>query len=242
MGLSLGLGLCMLQTQSHRETLEQKLRQALKQRHYQKLELCQYQTLQDRLVALYREARDRGDVRNFDRHGLAFEYARIHREEVPDLAEMLGCGFAHCRLDFLGIGAPKWMLFVIPDFFAPLQMPETYVEYVAVHEHGVAITMGMHELATLLEFAIAKKERRLGAYLGWLEQNYSAKFTDVFSQHRHVLVPEDRDLQNLMEVSCSGEYALQVRKMIKEFEWPFKALQKLCRYAKSNLDSRPTQT
>lgn len=231
MSLSLGCSMSMLQIQAHREKLLQKLMEALQQRLYQKLELRQYQTLQDRLVALYGEAKDRGDVRNFNRHGLAFEYARVRREEVPDLAEKLGCGFAYCRFDFLGVEAPKWLLFVIPDFFAPLQMPETYVEYVAVHEHGEAMTMGMHELATLLEFAIAKKERKLGAYLSWLEQNYSVKFTDIFSHHRHVIVPEGRDFQNLLEASSDGKYAWQVRRMIEEFEWPYKALQKLCRYA-----------
>lgn len=236
----MGLSLCLQQTcrESIRQSLEAKLTLALRQRQAPKLELSQYLTYQDRMVGLYEDAKERGDVRSFRRHGLAFEYARLKREEAPDLVEEMGCGFACCRFHPLREEVVQWLLFVIPDFFAPLEFPEAYVEYVAVHEHGEEITMGLHELATLLEFAIAKKEKKLTPYLNWLERHYAIKFADVFSRHAHVVLPDSENLQRIMGVYGQGEYAKHVRGFIESFAWPYRALQKLSRYAQAVQDQK----
>lgn len=227
----LSLSLCQCQRESLRQILEEKIAQALKHRQVQKLELKLYLAFEDRFTALYREAGERGDLRQFNRHGLAFEYARVRRHEVPDVAETYGCGFAFCKFGVLRQTA-TWHLFVIDDFFAPLEFPETYIEYVAVHEHGEEVTMGMHELAIRLEFAIAKKERKLLPYLRWLDQHYVTRFTDVFSQHMHVILPDSEALQCVMEHQHQREYAANVREYIEKFEWPYRVLQKLSKYAK----------
>jgi hypothetical protein len=113
--------------------MEQVLEQRAKQVQSMRIWLGLYLERENALRRLYQEAAARGDVLQYDRHGLHFYYARVRREEVPEPARSLGCAFAHCLYDSfeaLLFGEPaamargEWLLFVITDYFGAIPFPE----------------------------------------------------------------------------------------------------------------------
>lgn len=238
--MHLGLSLQTSQKLEIRASMEARLELAMRIEQKLVIELRLYLQREDEFKKLYAAALKRGDVRWYEKHGLRFEYARIRRKELPAmLANERSCGFAHCLYEAwdallfgqtIALARGSWLLFVCPDFFAPLTFPETYVEYVAVHEHGEEVTLGHHDLASKLEFATALKEQTLTRYIRWLEDHYPEKFADVFSNQTRIVLPDSDEFQQMLELKSQADYAGHVRKMIEGFKWPFRVLQKLSLY------------
>lgn len=245
MSMSMGMDLRQSQRLEMRAILEQRLTQAMRCEMTQKLEMRMYLRREDECKKLYEKALERGDVHAYQGHGLTFEYARVRRAELPrDVAAMHSCGFAHCLFSTweallfgkqIALARGSWLLFVVPDFFEPA-MPETYLQYVAVHEHGEEATLGQHDLATKLEFAISKQEREITRYLQWLEDRYPEKFTDVFANQTRIVLPDSDEFQAVLNLRSQAEYAQRVREMIEGFEWPYRLLQKLSLYERKSRD------
>lgn len=240
--LGMSMRLDVSQQLSLRQTLEAQLAVQMSITQKLVLELRLYLKREDECKRLYADALERGDVHQYQGHGLTFEYARVRREEVPShILNLCGCGFAHCLYNgwdaLLGgtkfaMARGSWLLFVVADYFAPVGFPEEFLQYIAVHEHGEEVTLGEHHLATKLEFAVAKRERKLARYIDWLESHSPGKFTDVFSHHSRIELPDSNEFQRLLEKASRSEHATRVRQMIENFEWPAATLQKLDRYEK----------
>ncbi|MBI4708990.1 MAG: hypothetical protein HY764_02160 [Candidatus Portnoybacteria bacterium] len=238
------LGQCLVMSQSLelRQRLEIELTQSLSLMQQQKLELKLYVTRENELTRLYRKALGRRMVRLYDKHGMKFEYALVRVKDVPaDLRADGNWAFSHCLFNGFeallfgsryAMARGSWLLFVIYDMY--LDAPKHYIEYAAVHERGEQVTLGDHNLASKLEFAIAKKKNDLVKYMAWIEKNCPAKLADIFSYQTHLALPASDEFQELLELLSSSEETTMVRQMIEEFEWPFRLLQKLAFYKKRN--------
>lgn len=237
MSMGFSMSLRMSPQLSMRQTMECKLTQEMRIEQKMVLEMRMYLEREDVCTKLYQKALARGDVQQYNGYGLTFEYARVKRHEVPkDILDSCGCGFAHCLFNvweaLLGgskyaMARGSWLLFVVTDFFSPIEFPEEFVRYVAVHEHGEQVTLGEHHLATKLEFAVSKLERRLADYVVWIEHTFPGKFADVFSHQTRIVLPDSAEFQKVLEMASRQEYAARVRQMIEEFEWPAATLRRL---------------
>ncbi len=244
MGMSMGMGLRLrLSTAlSLRHSLEMKLGTVLVMRPELRLSLKVYKERENICTKLYSQALKQGNVREYQRHGMAFEFALVSRKDVPEsIKKQCGRAFSHCLFSgwdmMLGrreyaLSKGSWLLFVIYDMYP--EMPEKVVEYAAVHERGEMITLGNHNLACKLEFAIAAKEKRIRWYMGWIEEHCPVQFAEAFSYDTHLELPDSDELQRLLEVFQSSEKACYVRSMIEEFEWPYSVLQRLSKYKEVN--------
>jgi len=147
---------------------------SLELRLSQKLELRHGLSLGD-LHSSWRRIYDTAEKRQYQKHGLDFEYAVVRRKDFPYMLHIGSAG-----LSFDG------MRFVMEDFFLdPAINAETrkkMVELIAVHEYGESIFYDHHQ-ASLLEFAVAKNEGILEHYLETLHSKYFLKFRDV-AMHR----------------------------------------------------------
>lgn len=238
--MHLGLSLRVSQSLVLRQSMELSLNQSLLIVQQLKLALTLYKKREGELTKLYRNALKRGMVKPYDKHDMKFEYALVRAKDVPvDLRAYGNWAFSHCL--FKGFDAfcfgkqyamarGSWLLFVVHDMYP--DMPEHYIEYAAVHERGEQVTLGDHNLASKLEFAIAKKEENLVTYMAWLEEQCPAKFADVFGYQTHLELPAAAEFQEVIETFSSSEEATKVRQMIEEFEWPYRLLQKLTFYKK----------
>lgn len=240
--MHLGLSLKVSQSLELRESMELVLTQSLFIAQQLKLTLTLYIKREGGLIELYRNALKRGMVKLYDKHGMKFEYALVRANDVPANLTVDGnWAFSHCLFKgfealFFGkqyaMARGSWLLFVIYDMYPG--MPEHYIEYAAVHERGEQVTLGDHNLASKLEFAIAKKENNLVKYMAWIEEQCPAKFADVFSYQTHLELPAADEFQEVLETFSSSEEATKIQQMIEEFEWPYRLLQKLTLYKKRN--------
>jgi len=242
-GMSLGISLKLSQSLELRQSMELALSQELFVAQQVKLALNLYQERESALTRLYKTALKRGMVRFYNKHGMKFKYTLVRAKDVPNDVDLknCGCGFSHCLYNafealLLGrrhaLARGSWLLFVVYDMYP--NMSKHYIEYTAVHERGEQVTLGDHNLASKLEFAIAKKENRLTKYMKWIEENCPAKFADVFSYQTHLNLPDTKEFQKVLETFSSSEEATKIRQMIEEFEWPYRLLQKLTLYQKRN--------
>lgn len=238
----MSLSLVCSQALDLRQSLECSLESTLMVKQELKLELKLYQKREDICTKLYKDALKNGNVKQYDGHGMIFEFALVKKKDVPVwIYEKCGHAFSHCLMrgwDCL-IGGEKyamakgsWLLFVICDFYP--EMPQKSIEYAAVHERGEMVTLGDHNLASKLEFAIATKEKNLRWYMEWIETQCSEKFADVFSYQMHLDLPSSDDFQKIMEVFQESEETRKVRRLIEEFDWPYTILQRLSKYKKAN--------
>tara|TARA_Y100000310_G_scaffold301611_1_gene338217 strand:+ start:1359 stop:2426 length:1068 start_codon:yes stop_codon:yes gene_type:complete len=239
--MRLGPSLKISQALELRQSMEIALTQSLFIKQIQ-LVLTHYLRREDRFKKLYKKALKRGMVKLYDKHGMKFEFALVQAKDVPDdLKEHGNWAFSHClfkKMEALFFGERyalargSWLLFVVYDMYQ--EVPNFCIEYAAVHERGEQVTLGDHNLASKLEFAIARKEGKLGKYMKWIEEEAPGKFADVFSYQTHLELPDSEEFQKVLELSASGEEATGVREMIEEFEWPYRLLQKLMHYKKHN--------
>ncbi len=242
MSMGFGMSLRVSQALRLRQDMEMTLSQSLSVTQKLRIALELYLKREDELTRLYRKALKRRMVKLYDKHGMKFEYALVNAQDVPaDLKAYGNWAFSHCLFKPLeallfgtryAVSRGSWLLFVIYDMYPG--MPEGYLEYAAVHERGEQVTLGDHNLASKLEFTIAREEGKLTEYMGWLEERCPAKFADVFSYQTHLDLPAADEFQEVLELSASTEEATKVRQMIEAFEWPYRLLQKLTFYKKRN--------
>ena len=245
-GMSMSQSLKLSQRLELRPQLTQKLEQAIKCKLAMKLALRLYLKREDEFKKLYLWAGEHGKLRNYNKHGMNFEYALVPYHKVPaGIVEDYGCAFSHCLYNgfealFFGrrfaLARGQWMMFVVEDAYGGL--PYDAIQYAAAHERGEMCTLGDHSLATRLEFGVAAKERKLKWYLGWIEQTCPRKFADVFARQAHLQMPEDEELEasfdEAVQVFLASDEAKHVRQMIEDFEWPLPVLQRLNRYRQTN--------
>ncbi len=223
-----------------RQSLEINLGQVISIKPELKISLTLYKEREGICTKLYKDALKKGNVRQYEGHGMTFEFALVSIKDVPEfIYKQCGHAFSHCLMsgwDAL-LGGQRyarsrgsWLLFVIHDMYP--EMPEKAIEYVAVHERGEMVTLGDHNLASKLEFAIAAKENKLRWYMNWIEVNCPASFADVFSYQVHLDLPDTEKMRDALEVFQSSEEAELVLNMIEEFEWPYSVLQRLSKYKK----------
>lgn len=239
----MGLGMSLVQSQALqlRQSIECSLSQNLAVVQKQMIALALYQKREDELVALYKKALARGDVRLYDKHGLKFEIALVLQKEIPpEILEDCGPAFSHVLFSgfealFLGtkraLSRGSWLLFAAKDY---KNVPEKFLEYWAVHERGEQITLGNHNLATKLEFNIAAKEKTLRNYVKWLEENEPDHLANVFAYQMHLALPDDDDFKELLETSQQSDEIQRLRELIEQTNWPYLILQKLSLYDKMN--------
>jgi len=242
-GMGMSLYLVQSQALELRQTLECTLSQTLLVKQELKLTLALYQEREGICTKLYKDALKKGKVRQYQGHGMNFEFALVSKKDVPEyIYKQTGHAFSHCLMKgwdtLLGGGRyamakGSWLLFVIYDMY-PETLPDKVIEYSAVHERGEMITLGDHNLASKLEFAITAKEGKLRWYMEWIERTCPGKFADVFSYQVHLNLPESDELQKLLKVFQASEEAEYVRTIMEEFEWPYSILQRLSRYKKAN--------
>lgn len=237
----LGMTLQVSQSLALRQKMETELTQNCVVTQEHKLVLTAYVQREREIRKLYRKALKRGMVKLYAKHGMKFEYALISAKDVPPGYEAYGWAFSHClynKFEALMLGSQyamargSWLLFVVYDAYP--SMPHYCLEYSAVHERGEQVTLGNHNLASKLEFAIAKKEHKLSEYVAWIEEHDPAKFADIFSYQTHLEFPEEEGFQEILETFSSSEEAKKIRRMIEEFEWPHRILQRLSLYRRRN--------
>ena len=246
MGLGMRMSLQISQSLRLRQEMEMTLSQNLRQSLTLELvQLLVYKKREEELTKLYRLALSHGMVRRYEKHGMTFEYALVAAKDVPAVVQASGdFAFSHCLFSgwdalFFGtqyaLARGSWLLFVVHDHYP--DMPERFIEYAAVHERGEQVTLGNHNLASKLEFAIARKEGKLVEYMAWLEEQCPGKFADVFSNQISLELPDEEEFQAVLETFSSSEEATRTRQMIEDFEWPYRLLQKLTLYNKRNDDA-----
>lgn len=226
-----------------RQNLECSLMQGLVIKQKLRLSLVLYENREEICVKLYKNALKKGNVKQYQGHGMTFEFALVCKKDVPEhIYEQTGYAFSHCLMksqnilfgsDKYAMAKGSWLLFVIYDMYEKT-LPDKAIEYAAIHERGEMVTLGDHNLASKLEFAIAAKENNLRWYMKWIEENCPAKFADVFSYQVHLDLPTNDELQQLLEIFQSSNEAQYVQTMIQEFEWPYTILQHLNKYKKAN--------
>ncbi len=239
MMLRLGQSLRISQSLQLRETMEIFLYQSLCITQKLRLILALYMKREGELTRLYRRALDKGLVKLYDKHGMKFEFALVSKDDLPECVKSCGMAFSHCvfkGFDALLFGQKyavargSWLLFVVYDMYPGI--PESYIEYAAVHERGEQVTLGDHNLASKLEFSIAKIENNLVKYMTWIEEESPVKFADIFNYQTHLELPDSEEFRKDLETFTSFEEAEVVKGMIERFEWPFSLLQKLTLYKK----------
>lgn len=243
-GLGMGFGprLSVSTSLELRMNMECLLEQSLVIVQKQMMGLALYQKREDELVALYKKALARGDVRLYDKHGFKFEIALVLEKEVPaEILRECGPAFSHVLysgFEALLLGHKKalsrgsWLLFAVIDY---KNVPEKYLEYWAIHERGEQITLGNHNLATKLEFNIAAKEKTLRNYVKWLEENEPDHLANVFAYQMHLDLPDDDEFRELLTASLQSEEIQHLRNVIEETQWPYLVLQKLSLFDKINM-------
>lgn len=236
-----GMSLNCSQSLELRQEMEQTLEQGLFV--VQELKLTQelYIKRESKLTRFYRDALKRGMVKLYDKHGMRFEYALVSKRDISADLSVYGMAFSHCLFNGFeallfgeqhAMARGSWLLFVVYDMY-PGAIDE-YVEYAAVHERGEQVTLGDHNLASKLEFALARKENNLASYMAWIEECCPGKFADVFAYQIHLKLPATDEFQKVLESFASSEEATKVRQMIEGFEWPHRILQRLTLYKKKN--------
>lgn len=222
---------------SHRQRLEAQLQAALRLEHSQRLELKLYEQWGEVVAELYMKAMAADRICRYKRHGFDFEYALLSLSDITrELHQIEAAGFAFCfclnetitaKVKRRTVTLPRgmWLLCVVHDGVPG--WPKRFYEYAAVHERGEQVTMGQHALASKLEFAIAAREGKLGAYMEWLEENHPRKFSDVLNHTDHLRLPDDPEFLDVVEESVSTEEARRVARMIEEFDWPLATLRRL---------------
>ncbi len=242
--MEIGMSLRLSPALTLRHALESRLEQSLFIRQTQRLELRLYLKREEELTKLYRKALERRQVKLYDKHGMKFEFALVPAKDVPQECKACGHAFSHCLYNALeaflfgtryALSRGSWLLFVVYDMY-PTAKP-SYLEYAAVHERGEQVTLGDHNLASKLEFAIAREEGKLLEYMDWLEESCPAKFADIFSYQTHLELPAADEFQEVLELSASTEEAAKVKALIEDFEWPMRILQKLEHYRKRGDDA-----
>lgn len=238
----MSLNLDLSQSLQLRQSMEVRLETSMTIKQTLELTLTLYKSREKICTHLYREALNRGNVRLYKKHDMVFEYAVVSEKDVPrHILNQYGFAFSHCLFNPLDclIGGEKyalakgsWLLFVVNDTYA--DMPNSVIEYSAVHEHGEMVTLGDHNLASKLEFAIAAREKRLRWYINWIEQNEPSKFADVFHYQVHFTTPPEEELGDVLKVFQSSDEAQLVLEMMEDFEWPYSILQKLNKYENAN--------
>lgn len=241
--LSLKPTLRISQALELRQSLECVLCQSLKIVQKLCLALELYIKREHQLTALYRKALEEGRIKLYEKHGLKFEYALVSEKEVPkEILTSCGHAFSHCLFNGFealifgkryAISRGSWLLFVVYDIYYP-QMPDSFIEYAAVHERAEQATLGDHNVASKLEFAVAAKEGRLKRYIYWLEENCPVKLADVFNYQVHLDLPDDEEFRRDLEDSRSCKINAAILRMIENFQWPYFALRKLNSYKRIN--------
>lgn len=240
----MSLSLCFRQSLAleQRLAMEMRLGQRLSMGLKQTLRLELYRKREDAFTKLYKQALGLKMVRRYHKHGMQFEYALVQKKDLPDIVRESGeIAFSHCLYSgfdalFCGVkhalARGSWLLFVVVDAYPG--MMESYIEYAAVHERGEQVTLGDHNLASKLEFSIARKEGKLTGYMAWLELVCPGKFADVFTYQRHLELPDSKSFSVVLNTFAESDEAKEVQRMIEEFEWPFRLLQKLTLYDDQN--------
>jgi len=242
MGMGMSMTLRVSQALELRQAMEIQLNQSLIVEQKIMLQLTLYQEREKTLTKLYAKALKRGDVKLYQKHGMKFEYALVNKNEVPEsILRECGSAFSHVLFNgfealFMGtkyaLSRGSWLLFVVRDFYQ--YTPPNFLEFWAVHERGEQVTLGDHNLATKLEFAIAAKEKKIRQYIKWLEKNSPDHLANVFAYQMHLELPDDDEFQKLLRLSLKTEEVQLIRQYIDEFQWPFSLLQKLSLYDKNN--------
>ncbi|MFO0704924.1 MAG: hypothetical protein U0517_03095 [Candidatus Andersenbacteria bacterium] len=240
------MSLHLSQALTQRMNLEQSLEQRLSVKQSLKLALKLYLKREDEIKKLYAKALRLGKVYRYKRYGMEFEFACVSvKDTPPEIYKHSGHAFSHCLFNpweaFFGgikfaLSRGSWLLFVIEDMYGE-PLPQACIDYAAVHERGEQVTLGDHNLASKLEFAIAAKEQKLRWYMEWTEATCPVKFADVFTYQVHVELPQGEEAAELdacLEVFQASAEAQAVRSMMEEFEWPMSLLRKLELYAEAN--------
>lgn len=220
---------CSLQL-TQRQRLEENLYQELKIVQKPRLRLELYRDRQNFLTRLYAQALKKNRVFKYQKHGMEFEYALISRQAVPaEIWQNAGLAFSHCLINkwdkiILGrkvaLARGSWLLFVIEDYFPEKKLPAKVIEYLAVHEYGEMATLGDHNLASKLEFAIAAQEKKLSWYMYWIEKYYPSKFAEIFSYQIHLVVPETDQWEEVSQLFTTSAAVNHVLDLINNFNWP----------------------
>lgn len=233
---------CSLSFQlSQRQQLENSLE--IEVYHEIALSLEFYQEKEKVFTKAYQKALDQGSVYEYKKHGIEFQYALVSKEYLPEgICNQVGHAFAHCLYNafdamFCGrkyaMSRGSWLLFVIKDAYSE-PLPLKAIELAAVHECGEMITLGDHNKASKLEFAVAKKEGKLTWYMNWIEATCPAKFADVFSYQVHTSMPDDDEIGRILEELQSSASWQEACEIIEGFEWPHRILQRLVKYNDGN--------
>ena len=247
MSLSMGMSLQLRQSPrleqrqslEHRQKLEARLEQTLTIHQSLALTLEQYLAQEDLVTGLYKKALKEDRVGLYKGHGMEFEVACVSVEELPERLRRYGMAFSHCLYnvfdEFIGgtkyaLSRGSWLLFVVYDMHPGTTTD--YLGYAAVHERGEQVTLGDHNRASLLEFAVARAEKKLKAYMRWLEKHCPEKFADVFEYHTHLDFPDDAGFRAAVEAMAETDEARAVLDLIERFEWPISLLRKLEAYKK----------
>lgn len=241
-GIGLSMTLRVSQALELRHSMECRLNQSLIITPKMMIQIALYKNREDVLTKLYAKALKCGDVKLYKKHGLEFEYALVNKDEVPEnILHECGSAFSHVLFNgfeafLMGTSYAKsrgsWLLFVVRDFYP--QTPPKFLEFWAIHERGEQVTLGNHNLATKLEFAIAAKEKKIRQYINWLEANSPDHLANVFAYQMHLELPDDDEFQKLLQLSMQTEEVQLIRQYIEEFQWPYSLLQKLNLYDRNN--------
>tara|TARA_Y100000310_G_scaffold339688_1_gene433166 strand:+ start:18630 stop:19325 length:696 start_codon:yes stop_codon:yes gene_type:complete len=124
--------------------------------------------------------------RNFRKDGFNFSYGSVPYEVAQPISDELGYAFAHCFYDQfealikgkkIALARGDWTLFVVND-----KVPKEFVDFAAIHERGEELSLGNHNFASKLEFALANKRGKLNEYLTFISKMYPDKNIDVFRE------------------------------------------------------------
>lgn len=198
MGMSQSMSMCheMVQTQSqqqrleHRQELEQKLEHKLEHQQKHEIKLEQYLHQEDFIKGLIRWTQENKAWVKFKKLGFDFKYASVPYKMAQPIADIAGCGFAHCMYDPFDYGAGysrgSWTLFVVNDL-----VPKNFHDLVAIHERGEQLSLGNHYFASKLEFAAAKEQSKLVKYVKFIDEEHPSKFYDVTQEVLFPILPDD---------------------------------------------------
>ena len=219
------------------QKLGQKLEQSLRVMQTQRLGLRLYIERESLLKRLYLRAIKNDDICHYEKNGMSFDYAIVCIKDLPEeLVQWHSAAFSHCLYDpfeamFCGtqyaLARGEWFLFVIEDM---IPGSRKWQEYWAVHERGEQVTLGRHDLATKLEFAVSDLEGQVKQYIAWLETDYPDKFWDVYNYKQYLVLPDDDEFIRVLQTFASSNEAVAVKQLIAEFDWPLPLLKTLSKY------------
>jgi len=236
----------------HELKLEIKIKHELKQIQKMQLEPEQQITLlkqklyfrrEKSLQELWADASSNNKIIQYNKHGFNFLYASI---KIADLQKynltwvLDDCGYAFSvcltnpfdKINGIKYDLSKgqWLLFVIedvhPDFSKPFQ------EYAAIHERAEQLTLGNHPLATKVEFAIAKEERKLTKYLQWIMKTQPKKMADNIT----LIFPDSTEFYNLVKEGIPLEESETAQSLAENFKWPIKIKEIFDKYQDANTE------